>query len=78
MKAYGVYCRDQSRRIAGDERDPFSQCMTAMARAARDEKLSATQACKTMSGEHVEGERGTPFSRCVRAAAQLKKEAQQG
>ena len=52
---------------------PFSQCVTAMAKAANNEKLSPGQACKGMSKKHVKGEKGTPFSRCVIAAAKLRK-----
>lgn len=77
-KAYGVYCQGQSKKhVAGEKGTPFSQCVTAMARAARNEKLSPGQACKAMSHKHVKGEKGTPFSRCVNAAAKLRK-AQQG
>lgn len=77
-KAYGVYCRDQSKKhVAGEKGTPFSQCVTAMAKAAKHEKLTPKQACKGMSKKHVKGEKGTPFSRCVVAAAHLKKEAQQ-
>jgi hypothetical protein len=77
-KAYGVYCRDWSKKhVAGEKGTPFSQCVTAMAKAANNEKLTAKQACRELSKKHVKGEKGTPFSRCVVAAAQLKKDAQQ-
>ncbi len=77
-KAYGVYCKDQSRKhVAGEKGTPFSQCVTAMAKASTHENLTPRQACKGMSKEHVKGEKGTSFSRCVVAAAQLKKEVQQ-
>jgi hypothetical protein len=73
-KAYGVYCKGESRKhVEGEKGTPFSQCVTAMAKAARNEKLTARQACKGLSKKHVKGEKGTPFSRCVVAAAQLKK-----
>ena len=76
-KAYGVYCQDQSKKhIAGEKGTPFSQCVTAMAKAANDEKTTARKACKGMSKKHVKGEKGTPFSRCVKAAAQLRKTQQ--
>lgn len=75
-KAYGVYCQDQSRKhVAGEKGTPFSQCVTAMAKAANHEKLNPRKACKGMSKKHVKGEKGTPFSRCVKAAAKLRKEA---
>jgi hypothetical protein len=75
--AYGRYCNDQSRKhIKGEKGTPFSQCVTAMAKAAHSKKLSPGQACKGMSKKHVKGEKGTPFSRCVTAAAKLRKEQQ--
>ncbi len=78
-KAYGVYCQAQSKKhVKGEKGTPFSQCVTAMAKAATHENVTPKQACKGMSKKHVKGETGTPFSRCVVAAAQLKKEAQQG
>ncbi|MGN6664153.1 MAG: hypothetical protein ACTHK6_08135 [Solirubrobacterales bacterium] len=77
-KAYGVHCKDQSRKhVKGEKGTPFSQCVTAMARAANDESVTPRQACKEMSRKHVKGEKGTPFSRCVVAAAQVHKEQQE-
>jgi hypothetical protein len=74
-KAYGVHCRDQSRKhVKGEKGTPFSQCVTAMARAANNENLTPRQACKEMSRKHVKGEKGTPFSRCVVGAAKVQKE----
>jgi hypothetical protein len=76
-KAYGVYCKGQSKKhVKGEKGTPFSQCVTAMARAANNEKLTPSKACKGMSKKHVKGEKGTPYSRCVTAAAKLKKEQQ--
>jgi hypothetical protein len=72
--AYGVYCQGQSKKhVDGQKGTPFSQCVTAMAKAADNKKLSARQACKGMSKKHVKGQRGTPFSRCVTAAAKLRR-----
>lgn len=76
-KAYGVYCKDESRKhVAGEKGTPFSRCVTAMAKATNNEKLTARQACKGLSKKHVKGEKGTPFSRCVTAAAKLRRTAQ--
>ena len=76
-KAYGVYCKEESRKhVAGEKGTPFSQCVTAMAKAAKHERLTARQACKGLSKKHVKGEKGTPFSRCVTAAAKLKQTEQ--
>jgi hypothetical protein len=80
-KAYGVYCQGWSKKhVASQPGTPFSQCVTAMAKAANEDsstaRQAARQACKGMSHKHVKGEKGTPFSRCVVAAAQLKKTEQ--
>lgn len=74
-KAYGVYCRDASRKhVEGEKGTPFSQCVTAMAKAATHAELSTSKACKGLSKKHVKGEKGTEFSRCVTAAAKLRKD----
>ena len=76
-KAYGVYCKDESRKhVKGEKGTPFSRCVNAMAKAAKNDRLAARQACKGLSKKHVKGEKGTPFSRCVVAAAQLRKDQQ--
>lgn len=72
-KAYGVYCKEESKKhVKGEKGTDFSRCVTAMAKAAKNEKLTARQACKSLSKEHVKGEKGTPFSRCITAAAKLR------
>lgn len=74
-KAYGVYCQGQSKKhVDGQKGTPFSQCVTAMAKTAHDERITARQACKGLSKKHVKGAKGTPFSRCVTAAAKLRKD----
>ena len=76
-KAYGVRCKDQSKKhVKGQKGTPFSQCVTAMAKAAHDESITPREACKELSKKHVKGEKGTPFSRCVVAAAKLQHEQQ--
>ena len=76
-KAYGFYCQDQSKKhVEGTPGTPFSQCVKAMAQAAKKDHLTARQACRRLSKKHVRGEKGTPFSRCVKAAAQLRKDQQ--
>jgi hypothetical protein len=73
--AYGRYCQNQSKRhVPGQKGTPFSQCVTAMAKAAHGQSPAA--ACAGLSKKHVAGQRGTPFSRCVVAAAQLKRDQQ--
>jgi hypothetical protein len=72
-KAYGRYCQNESKRhVAGQKGTPFSQCVTAMAKAAHGQSPAA--ACAGLSKKHVAGEQGTPFSRCVVAAAHLKRD----
>ena len=74
-KAYGVYCKGQSKKhVEGEKGTPFSQCVTAMAKAANNEKLAPGKACKGMSRKHVKGQKGTPFSRCVNGVAKLRKD----
>jgi hypothetical protein len=72
-KAYGRYCQNQSKQhVPGQKGTPFSQCVTAMAKAAHGQ--SPVAACAALSKKHVAGEQGTPFSRCVAGAAQLKRD----
>jgi uncharacterized protein YkwD len=72
-KAYGYYCRDRSKeRVDGQKGTPFSQCVTAMAKAAHGQTPKA--ACAGFSKKHTEGDQGTPFSRCVASAAKLIKD----
>jgi hypothetical protein len=72
-KAYGKHCQGQSKKhVAGQKGTPFSQCVTAMAKLAHDQKMTAKVACKPLSHKHVAGQKGTPYSMCIRAAAQLR------
>lgn len=69
-KAYGFYCQNQSKKhIAGEKGTPFSQCVTAMAKAAHG--ASGKAACAALSKTHIAGQKGNPFSLCVSAAAKL-------
>ena len=73
-QAYGRYCQDQSKKhVEGQKGTPFSQCVTAMAKASQDERMTARKACKGLSKKHVKGVKGTPFSRCVSAVGKLRK-----
>jgi hypothetical protein len=72
-KVYGRYCQNQSKQhIPGQRGTPFSQCVTAMAKAAHGQ--SPVASCASASKKHVPGEKGTPFSRCVVAAAHLRQD----
>ncbi len=73
-KAYGKYCKGQSKKHAkGEKGTAFSRCVTAMAKANRNKKLTARKACRTLSKKRVKGKKGTPFSRCVVGVAQMRK-----
>jgi hypothetical protein len=72
-KAYGQLCQAESKKhLAGEKGTPFSQCVTALAKAAHNERITARQACKGLSKKHVKGEKGTPFSRCISGVAKLR------
>jgi hypothetical protein len=85
-KAYGRYCQGQSKQhVAGQKGTAFSQCVTAMAKAAHTSaptdtsaqvKSAARTACKGMSRKHAAGAHGSPFSLCVSGAAKLLKDQQ--
>lgn len=71
--AWGVRCRGELKKhVKGMKGTPFSQCVTAMAKASHGATPHA--ACKGELKKHVKGMKGTPFSRCVSAAAKLQKD----
>ena len=72
--AYGKFCQTQSKKhVAGQKGTPFSQCVTALAKADKNDAITAREACKALSKKHVAGQKGTPFSKCVVGVAQLRK-----
>jgi hypothetical protein len=72
--AYGKFCQNQSKKhVSGQKGTPFSQCVTALAKAHKNDALTAREACKAMSKKHVAGQKGTPFSKCVVGVAQMRK-----
>lgn len=72
--AYGKFCQNQSKKhVAGQKGTPFSQCVTALAKADKNDSMSAKEACKSMSKKHVAGQTGTPFSKCIVGVAQMRK-----
>ena len=76
--AYGRYCQGQSKKhVKGQKGTAFSQCVTAMAKAANDEGMTPGQACKSQSKKHVKGQKGTAFSQCVKGVVKLRHEQQQ-
>ena len=84
-KAYGRYCQGESKtHVAGQKGTPFSQCVTAMAKAAhadattgQSDAKTAKSACSSLSKKHVAGQKGTPFSVCVSGAEKLLKSQKQ-
>jgi hypothetical protein len=80
-KAYGRYCKDQSKKRSdaaeGTKGTPFSQCVTAMAKLATGKSDSPRAACQELSkkrSDAAEGTKGTPFSQCVAGGAKLLRE----
>ncbi len=74
-KAYGKLCQGQSKKhVKGTKGTPFSNCVNAMAKVAKNDEVTPRKACKSLSKKHVKGEKGTPFSRCVVAAQKLKRQ----
>jgi hypothetical protein len=72
-KAYGDFCQDQSKKKAeGQAKSDFAKCVTAMAKAANDDSITAREACKSLSKKHTKGESGTPYSRCRVGVAKLR------
>ena len=74
-KAYGRYCQGESKKRSdaaeGTKGTPFSQCVTAMAKLAKDKTDSPREACKALSKKRAEGAKGSPFSICVKGGAKL-------
>lgn len=78
-KAYGVYCRHESKKhVKGEKGTAFSRCVTLAAKMANHPKMTAKAACRGESKKHERGVKGTKFSRCVVKAAQIKKEVSAG
>lgn len=72
--AYGKFCQSQSKKhLAGQKGTPFSQCVTALAKADKNDAVTAREACKALSKKHVAGHKGTPFSKCIVGVAQMRK-----
>lgn len=72
-KAYGIYCRAfPKKHVAGAPGTPFSQCVTAMARAATVRGTTARRACHGFAKKHVAGQAGTPYAQCLTAAGKVK------
>jgi len=74
-KAYGRYCKGESRKHEkGEKGTEFSRCVTNMAQAANHKAMAPGRVCKGESRKHEKGEKGTEFSRCVRNVVQLRRQ----
>jgi hypothetical protein len=72
--AYGKFCQTESKKhVAGQKGTPFSQCVTALAKADKSDTTPAREACTALSKKHVAGQKRTPFSKCVVGVAQMRK-----
>lgn len=71
-KAYGKYCKGESKRRAGGRASAYARCLNAMARLGGGKARTPAKACKGLSKKHVRGKRGTAYSRCVRSARKLR------
>jgi hypothetical protein len=72
-KAYGHYCQGTSKsHTEGSKGTPFSQCVTAMAKAAHSSKISGKQACRSLSHKKANGAKRSDFSTCVNGVAKLR------
>jgi hypothetical protein len=84
--AYGKYCATVSKKhIAGQKGTPFSQCVTAMAKAAQAAKAaeaakaagttattpSPAKSCAGVTKKKVGDETKSAYSKCVSGAAKL-------
>jgi hypothetical protein len=77
-KAYGKLCQGTSKKRSdaapGTHGTPFSQCVTAMAKAANGQANTAKSACKGVSKTKAAGQHKTAFAICVTSAAKLLKD----
>ena len=84
--AYGKYCATVSKKhVAGQKGTPFSQCVTAMAKAAKAAKAaeaakaagtaattpSPAKSCAGVTKKKVGDETKSAYSKCVSGAAKL-------
>jgi hypothetical protein len=84
--AYGKFCATQSKKhVAGQKGTPFSQCVTAMAKAAKAAKAaeaakaagtavttpSPAKACAALTKKKIGGAKKSAYAKCVSGAAKL-------
>jgi len=74
-KAYGYYCRGESKKhVKGERGTAFSRCVKRLHLADGDDTIKPKKACKGLSKKHVKGEKGTEFSRCIHKVNEMRRE----
>src|SRR6478672_1068479 len=72
----GQYCKGLSKKkIAGQKKTPFAQCVTAMAQLNKKPSLAPSQACaglKKAKGAKNKAKANKAFKQCVQAGKKLK------
>src|SRR6476646_6222634 len=65
----GQYCKGLSKKkIAGQKKTPFAQCVTAMAQLNKKPSLAPSQACAGLN----KAKANKAFKQCVQAGKKLK------
>ena len=72
----GQYCKGVSKKkIPGQKKTPFAQCVNAMAKLNKKPSLAPSQACaslKTFKGKKNKAKANKAFKQCVQAGKKLK------
>src|SRR5689334_23665847 len=73
----GQYCKALSKKkISGQKKSPFAQCVTAMAQLNKKSSLAPSQACaglkKGAKGKKGKSSAAKAFKQCVQAGKKLK------
>src|SRR6476646_12030482 len=73
----GQYCKGMSKKkIAGQKKSPFAQCVTAMAKINKKPSTAPSQACVTLKkgakGQAAKKKAQKAFKQCVAAGKKLK------
>src|SRR4051812_27768778 len=71
----GQYCKGMSKKkIAGQKKSPFAQCVTAMAKLDKKPALAPSQACAGLKKSKKSAKKAASkaFKQCVKAGKKLK------
>jgi len=75
-KAPGKYCAAagfSKKKPKGTKgKTPFAQCVTAVAKVNKNNKIAARTACRALSKKKIKGMKRTPFSACISAVNRAK------